>query len=142
MVRCMLADSDFPSSIWGELFMVAAYLKNRTPHEVLRIEMPVKMRPGEGADLLPLCVIQARTYVHVIDSRKATAWEGSVYGYSEENKPYRVWIAKTHRVVESRIVTFIEPPSYLLPPLSNLSPLQHLVPPSWDINNDTLDNEV
>ena len=124
--------------------MVAAYLKNRTPHEVLRIEMPVKMRPGEKADLLPLCVIQARSYVHVIDSRKldATAWEGSVYGYSEENKSYRVWISKTHRVVESRNVTFIEPPSYLLPPLSKLSPLQHSVPPSSDIKNDTLDNEV
>ena len=32
MARCMLADSGFPSSMLGGLFIAAAYLKNRTPH--------------------------------------------------------------------------------------------------------------
>ena len=62
-------------------------------------------------------------------------------GYSEESKPYRVWNLKNHRVVEDRNVTFMEIPPHLLVPPSKLSPMQDLVPPSWDIDDDTLDND-
>ena len=43
--------------------------------------------------------------------------------------------------MESRNVTFIETPPQLLPPPSKLSPVQDLVPPSWDLDDDTLDND-
>ena len=132
MVRCMLANSGFPSSMWGELFMVVAYLKNRTPHKAPKMETRFKMLHGEEADLSHLRIIGARAFVHIKDSRTldAAAWEGKVCGYSEESKSYRVWNPKTHRVVESRNVTFIETPPHLLPPPSKLSPVQDLVPPS------------
>ena len=61
-------------------------------------------------------------------------------GYSKARKSYRVWNPKTHRAVESRNVTFIETPPHLLPTPSKLSPLQDLVPPSWDLD-DTLYND-
>ena len=61
--------------------------------------------------------------------------------YSEESKSYRVWNPKTSRVVESRKVTFIETKPHLLPPRLKLSPLQDLVLPSWDLDDDTLDND-
>ena len=61
MVRCMLADSGFSSSMWGELFIAAAYLKNRTPHKALKMETLFKMLHGEEADLSHLRVIGART---------------------------------------------------------------------------------
>ena len=61
--------------------------------------------------------------------------------YSEENKAYLVWNPKTHRIVESRNVTFIKTPPHLLPLPSNLSQLQDLVPPSWDIDEDSLEND-
>ena len=35
----------------------------------------------------------------------------------------------------------IKRPPHLLPPPSNLSPLQDLIPPSWDLGDDTLDND-
>ena len=69
MVRCMLADSGFPSSMWRELFMVAAYPKNRNPHKALKMKTPFKMLHGEEADLSHLRVIGARTFVHIKDSR-------------------------------------------------------------------------
>ena len=86
----------------------------------------------QNADLSYLCVIGAKTFVRIKNSRKlyAAVWKGKVYGYREENKSYRVWNPTTHRVVESRNVTFIVTSLYLLPPLSKLSPLQELVPPS------------
>ena len=64
-----------------------------------------------------------------------------MYGYSEERQPYPVWNPKTHRIVESMNVTFIETPPYLLPPPSKLSPLQDLVLPLWDIDDDTSDDD-
>ena len=129
MVRCMLADGSVSSSRWGGLFMTAAYLKNWTSHKA-KIKTTFKMLHSEEAVLSHLRVIRARSFVHINDSRKldAAAWEGEVCGYSEERKSYRVWNPSTHRVVESKNVTFIETPPHLLPPTSKLSPLQDLVP--------------
>ena len=107
------------------------------------MKTPFNILHGEEADFSHLRVIGARAFVRIKDSRKldAAAWEGKVCGYSEESKSYRVWNPKTHRVVESRNATFIETPPHLLPPPSKLSSLQDLVPPSWDIEDDTLDND-
>ena len=79
----MLADSGFPSSMWGELFMAAAYFKSRTPHKMLKMKTPFRVLHGEEADLSHLRVIGARAFVYIKDSRKldAAAWEGKVYGY-------------------------------------------------------------
>ena len=103
----------------------------------------VKMLHGEKADLSHLCVVRVRTFVHMGDSRKldTAAWQGKVCGYSKKSKFYGVWNPKTHRVVESRNITFIETLPHLLPPPSKLSPLQDLVSPSWDLDDDTLDND-
>ena len=44
--------------------------------------------------------------------------------------------------MESRNDAFIEtPPPHLLHPPSKLSPLQDLVPPLWDLDDDSLDND-
>ena len=60
MVRSMLADSGFPSSMCAELFMAAAYLKNRTSRKALRIETPFQMVYVEEADLSHLQGIGAQ----------------------------------------------------------------------------------
>ena len=123
--------------------MAAAYLKNRTQHEALKMEKPFKMLHREEVDLAHLCVIGARTFLHIKDSRKldATAWEGRVCSYSKESKSYRVWNPKTRRVVESKNVTFIETPLHLLLLPSKLSSLQALVSPWCDLDDNTLDND-
>ena len=82
MVRCMLADSGFPSSMLGELFMVAAYLKNKTPHQALKMEMTLNMLHGAEADLSHFRVVEVIPFVHTKDSRKldAAACEEKVCG--------------------------------------------------------------
>ena len=112
MVRCMLADSDFPSSMSRELFTAAEYLKSRTPHKALKMETLFKMLHGREADLSRLRVIVARTFMHIKDPRhsRRCGWEEKVCG-----KSYRVRNPKTRRVVESRNVTFLETPPHLLP---------------------------
>ena len=60
--------------------MAAAYLKNRTPHKVLKMETTSKMLHGEEADLSHLHVIGAGTFLRIKDSRKldAATWERKV----------------------------------------------------------------
>ena len=127
----------------GELSMAATYLKNRTPQKALKMETPFKMFGDEQAELLNLRVAGARTFVLIKGSRKldVAAWEGKVCGYSKERKPDRVWNPKTRRIVESKKATFIETPPHLLPPPSQLSPSQDLVPLLWNLYGDTLDND-
>ena len=76
--------------------MAAAYLKNRTLHKALKVEMPFKMLHGEEADLSNLCVIGARTFIHIKDQTTldAAVWEGKVCGYSDERNPTDVWNPK------------------------------------------------
>ena len=45
--------------------MAAAYPKNRTSHKGLKMETSFKMLHSEGADLLHLRGIGARTFVHI-----------------------------------------------------------------------------
>ena len=86
----MRHDNEVPLSMLRELFMAATCLKNMTPHTALKSEPPFKMLHGEEAGLSHLRDIGARTFVHVKGSRKldAAAWEGKVFGYSEEIKSY------------------------------------------------------
>ena len=123
--------------------MAAAYLNNRTPHKVLKMETPFKMLHGKEADLSHLRVIGARTFVHIKDSRKldAAAWEGKVCAAIARRE--NLTESGTQRLTASwRAGT--SPSSrhrrHLLPPPSKLSLLQELVPPSWEFDDDTLDN--
>ena len=43
----MRHNSGFPSSMWGELFMAGAYLKNKTPHKALKMETLFKILHDE-----------------------------------------------------------------------------------------------
>ena len=142
MAQFMLADSGFPSSMRGELSIVAEYLKNRTPQKALKMATPIRMFYGEEAHLSPLRVIGIRTFVHMKDSRKldAAAWEGKLCGYGEKSKSYQVWNPKIYRVVESRNIIFVEKFPHLLPVPSKFSPLQELIPLSWYLDDNTLDN--
>ena len=88
MVWCILLDSGFLSSMWGDLFMATAYLKNRTPHKVFQMKTPFKLLHGKEVDLSHLNAIGDGTFVHKNDSRKlaAVASRGKICGYSEERK--------------------------------------------------------
>ena len=82
------------------------------------METPFKRLNGKEANLSHLKIIGARAFVHIKDAKKLEPkfWEGMLCGFSEnEALSYRVWNPKTHRVVESRNVTFIETPPHRIP---------------------------
>ena len=144
MVRCMRVDIGLPPFLWGGAMMAASYICNRILHSALSMETPYKNLCGKDADLSHLKIIDARAFVHIKNPNKLghTSWEGMVCGFSEtESNSYRIWNPKTRRVVENRKnVVFIETPPNLLPATRRLSPQQDLQSPSYDFNDDTLDD--
>ena len=70
---------------------------------------------GKDADLSPLIIIMARTFLHIKDANKLghTSWEGMVCRFSrDESNSFRIWNPKTRRVVESRNFVIIKIPRY------------------------------
>ena len=79
-----------------------------TPYEALH---------GKEATLQHLWTVGSRTFVHIQTHTKKLedrSWEGRLCGYSQDTKAYRIYNAKTNKVVESRNVVFIETPSKLV----------------------------
>ena len=118
MVRCLLVDSGLPPKLWGELMLTVAYLFYRMPHSGLNMETPFKRLNGKKANLTHLKINGAKAFVHIRDAKKLEpkSWEGMLCGFSKnEALSYRVWNQKSHGVVGSRNVTFIETPPHLIP---------------------------
>ena len=64
-----------------------------------------------------------------------------VCGFSKtESNSYRTWNPKTCRVVERRNVVFIKTSPNLFPAARRLSPQQDLESPSYDVSDDTIDD--
>ena len=40
IARCLLSDGGFPKSLWGEMFVTAAFLVNKALHKALEMETP------------------------------------------------------------------------------------------------------
>ena len=119
MGRCMLADSELPMFLWGELMLTAAYVGSTAPHSAVNMQSPYKMLKGTEPDLRILCVIGARAFVHIercTQKLALKAVEGRLVGYSSNSKSYRVYDPVPQCIMESRNAIFIETPSRLLPP--------------------------
>ena len=151
MVCCLLVDSGFPPKLWGELMLTAVYLCNRMPHSGLDMETPFKRLYGKEANLSHLKIVGARAFVHIKDAKKLEpkSWEGMLCGFSDDEElSYQIWNPKTHRLVESRNVTFVETPPHLILQPTRLCPLQELPPaelvddyaPTDDVLRDVRDD--
>ena len=138
----MLANSVFPLSMWGELFILAAYFKNRTPHKALKMETPFKTLHDGKIDFSHLSVVGSKPLCtsrtpESSTSRPEKGWSAAVA--RREN----LTEFKTQRLTASlraRTSPLMKTPPHLLPPPLNLSPLQDLIPPSCDLDDDALDN--
>ena len=118
IVRCLLADSGLPKSIWRELMVTAVYLSDRASHAVLANATPYKTLYGKDFHLGHLRAIGARAFVHVETHTKKLdrAWEGRLVGYSVDRKSFRVYNPASRSVRESINITFTETPSVMREP--------------------------
>jgi transposase InsO family protein len=110
-VRCMLSTSGFPKSFWAEALHTAVHLINRLPCSAIGGKIPEEVWRGkENICLQYIRVFGCPVYVHVSgqDKLDPRATKGSLLGYTDGIKGYRIWNPLTHKVIHSRHVTFDE----------------------------------
>ncbi|KAJ9536138.1 hypothetical protein OSB04_un000681 [Centaurea solstitialis] len=111
-VRCMLLTSGFPKSFWAEALNTAVHIVNRLPCSAIGGKIPEEVWRGKRNICLKyIRVFGCPVYFHVSgqDKLDPKAIKGSLLGYTDGIKGYRIWNPLTRKVVHSRHVRFNEP---------------------------------
>lgn len=110
-VRCMLVDAGLNKKFWAEAAVTTGYLLNRIPCRG-NSESPEERWTNEKQNLSHIKVFGCKAMVHVPKEKRrkldAKSNECILMGYSTESKAYRLFDPKTHKIVVSRDVIFVE----------------------------------
>lgn len=115
----------------------SVFLINKLPYEVIAFDTPYHRLSKKHADLSFIKTTGARAFIHVethTTKLQLKAWEGRLVGYGADSRTFCIYKPSTKQVLESRNVTFIEPPFTRLP--SGIA-LGDQVLNSGDINNES-----
>jgi len=107
MTRCLLIESQLPTSFWGE----ANYLRNRCPSKSLGGKTPYEKWTGSVPDISHLQPFGTEVYTLDRDPTKGKldprSRKGVLVGYSDESKGYRVWLTEEKKIDITRDVKFV-----------------------------------
>ena len=113
MVRSMMHGAGLKKHFWGEAIQTANYLRNRAPTRGLKESItPYEAYSGKKPNVENLRVWGCRCAVHIPDTQRSKldskSWEGTLVGYSESQKGWRIWNPAKRQVIISRDVAFFE----------------------------------
>lgn len=110
--RCMLFYANLEKKFWAEALATAAYVVNRSPTKSLEGKTPYELWKGKKPNLSHIKIFGSVAMVHVPKEKRQKLDKKSVkmilVGYCESSKGYRLMHPKTHKIVKSRDVAFIE----------------------------------
>ncbi|THH10419.1 hypothetical protein EW146_g8371 [Bondarzewia mesenterica] len=110
--RAMRISADLPLSLWGECYLTAAYLHNRTATHTLHNMTPDEAWSGSKPDISHLREFGCRAFVLIQDHHNPKIHNRSIecilVGYSPHSKSYRCYHHPSGRIYVSYHVTFIE----------------------------------
>lgn len=111
-MRSMLIDSQMTDEFWGDAIMVATYLTNRSPTEVLNGKTPYEKWFHRKPDLSHLRIFGSKAYDSVPKQKResktsARAKELLMVGYTE-GSGYRLFNPETRKVSYGRSIRFDE----------------------------------
>ena len=112
VVRAMLRDSGLTGSLWGEAYMSAAYVHNRTPMNILKGLTPFEMHYSAEPDLAhlrafgaPCSMVDLLVKLKKLDNCVRMCF---FISYKYGGGGYQVWDPKGGVLVELRDVVFFE----------------------------------
>jgi Reverse transcriptase (RNA-dependent DNA polymerase) len=115
-----LAESNLPTSLWGEAFRSANYIRNRSPVKG-KAATPWELFFKQKPDVSNLRVWGSKAYVHIpAEHRRKLDFKsevGYMVGYAANSKGWRVWMGGD-TVTVSRDVYFDERPTSAAPVVS------------------------
>jgi hypothetical protein len=110
--KAMMNNQNLFMFLWGEATMTIVYVKNRSPHRILKNMTPKEAFLGKKPRDEHLRIFGCPVYIHVPkDKRKKLEPSGKIgifIGYSESSKAYRIYVPGQHNIEISRDVTFDE----------------------------------
>lgn len=110
MARCMLLEAQYEKKFWGEAVNMANYVQNRLPTRGID-KTPYEIWNGFKPSIKHFMMFGAKCFVHVPTEKRrkldATGMAGSLMGYDDSSKAYRIYMPSTGKVVVSRDVRFV-----------------------------------
>jgi hypothetical protein len=108
----MIHDHSLPMTLWVEACMTAIYIQKRSPHQILKNITPeeafTKVKPEIGHFRIFGCPM----YLHVPKEKRSKleplGRKGTLIGYNESSKAYRIYIPGQRQIEVRRDVTFEE----------------------------------
>lgn len=113
----ILAEANLPKALWGEAYMAANYVRNRSPVKG-KAATPWELFFNKQPDVSNLRVWGSKAYVHIpVEHRRKLDYKsevGYMVGYAANSKGWRVWMGGD-TVIVSRDVYFDERPTSTAP---------------------------
>lgn len=110
-VRAMLLGAGLKKELWAEAVVAANYIRNRSPTSK-GTKTPWELFFGKQPDVSGMRVFGSRAFImtpkQLRNKLDAVSEPGVFVGYAATSKAYRVLLANSGRVVESRDVVFSE----------------------------------
>jgi hypothetical protein len=112
IVKSLLNDQGLSMFLWGEEAMTAIYVKNISPHCILKDMTPEESFLGNKPNVENLRIFGCPVYSHIPKDKRnklePSGKKGIFVGYSDSSKAYRIYILEQHKFKVSRDVTFNE----------------------------------
>lgn len=111
MVRAMLSGANLSKSLWAECVMAANYIQNRLPSKSLD-KTPFELWYNKKPNLSHMRVYGCKVFVQIPKCKRQklddASVEGTLVGYGENVKGYRILINGSNKIIVSKDVKFEE----------------------------------
>jgi transposase InsO family protein len=108
----MIHDQSLPLTLWEEACMIAVYVQNRSPHQILKNITPEESFTGMNSEIGHFRIFRCPVYLHVPKEKRSklepSGRKGTFVGYSESSKAYQIYIPGQRQIEVRRDVTFEE----------------------------------
>jgi hypothetical protein len=98
--------------LWAEASMIAVYIQNRSPHQILKNMTPEEAFTGVKPEVGYFRIFGCPVYFHIPKEKRSklepSGIKGTFVGYNESLKAYRIYILGQRQIEVSRDVIFEE----------------------------------
>jgi hypothetical protein len=110
--KATIHDQHLPMIICAEASMTAVYGQNRSPHQILKNMTTEKAFTEVKPEVEHFRIFGCPVYLHVPKEKRSkldpSGRKGTLVGYSESSKAYRIYIPGQRQIEVSRDVIFEE----------------------------------
>jgi hypothetical protein len=101
-VKALLNDQGLSMFLWGEETMTTIYVKNKSPHNILKDMTPEESFSGRKPNVENIIIFGCPIYSHIPKDKRnklePPRKKGIFVGYNDSSKAYRIYIPEQHKI--------------------------------------------